>query len=101
MAKLVFEWHWDKAEANRRKHGVAFTEAVTVFGDSSSLLILDSAHSSPQEERWVLLGRSSERRLLVVSHCDRGERIRLISARPAMPKERQAYEKTRQRMGRS
>jgi uncharacterized protein len=88
---LEFEWDAEKAEANRKKHGVPFSEAVTVFGDPLSVLIPDPDHSA-REERFLLLGRSRTGRLLVVSHTERVERIRLISARPATRMEKRDYE---------
>jgi uncharacterized protein len=80
-----------KAESNARKHGVEFTEAVTVFKDPLSVTIVDPAHSVG-EERFVTLGRSGRARLLVVAHTDTKDEIRLISARPATPRERRQYE---------
>lgn len=88
---LNFEWDAAKATANLRKHGVAFDEACSVFADPLSRTIRDPMHSVG-EHRFVLLGRSSAGRLLVVAHTDRGATIRLISARPATRPERKAYE---------
>ena len=87
---LTFEWDGEKARANLEKHGVAFEEAATVFGDTLSSTIPDPLHTD--EERWVTLGRSTSGRLLVVVHTDRGGSIRIISARIAEPRERRAYE---------
>jgi len=77
--------------ANRRKHGVGFAEASTVFGDPLSITIPDPNYAI-NEERLVIVGMSSEQSLLVVVHTVRGERIRLISARPATNHERRNYE---------
>jgi uncharacterized DUF497 family protein len=88
---LNFEWNLAKDEANARKHGVTFEEASTAFGDPLSVTIPDPEHSE-REVRFLLLGRSSTGRLLVVAHTERGERIRIISARPAMRRERRDYE---------
>jgi len=91
---LVFEWDPAKAETNLRKHGVAFEEAVTVFGDPLSLSIGDPLHSAG-EHRFIIVGRSQQGRILVVVHTERGERIRLISARRATKRERTQYEETK------
>ncbi|MBZ5554209.1 MAG: BrnT family toxin [Acidobacteriia bacterium] len=88
---LQFEWDSKKAELNSRKHGVSFEEAMTSFGDSLSLTIPDPMHSHG-EKRWVLAGLSKRGRLLVVVHVERGDRVRIISARQATPKEKKAYE---------
>jgi uncharacterized DUF497 family protein len=88
---LEFEWDPVKAETNWRKHGVSFAEASSAFEDPLQYVIHDPDHSK-QEERFLLLGRSSVGRLLVVAHAERGKRIRLISARPATPRERRDYE---------
>jgi hypothetical protein len=88
---LRFLWDARKAASNRRKHGVGFQEATTVFGDSLSVTIPDPDHSV-EEERFLLLGLSNRRRLLVVSHSERGESIRIISARRADRLERWMYE---------
>jgi uncharacterized DUF497 family protein len=88
---MEFEWDEDKAEANERKHGVSFTEAQTVFGDPLSLTGYDPHHSD-EEDRYITMGTSVEQRLLVVSHTDRGDRVRIISAREATRKERRDYE---------
>ena len=87
---LQFEWDPRKASANHAKQGVSFREAVTVFGDSSSLTVPDP--SAEGEPRYVILGMSSGGRLLVVVHADRGDRIRLISARRASAREVNDYE---------
>lgn len=87
---LSFEWDGEKAQANLTKHGVAFEEAATVFGDALSFTISDPR--AFDEERYVTLGESASGRLLVVVHTDRGGSIRLISARSAEPRERRDYE---------
>ena len=86
-----FEWDPDKAEANLRKHRVSFYEAVTVFSDSLSVLLPDPDHSVG-EERYLVLGLSTQGRLLVVSFAERPPRTRIISARLATTRERQDYE---------
>jgi len=88
---LAFEWDPRKAALNLAKHKVSFDEAVTAFGDPLGQIIDDPRHSA-DEERFVLLGRSGRRRLLVVMFTERGEAIRLISARRATPRERRGHE---------
>ena len=88
---LTFEWDERKAKRNLKKHGVSFEEAATVFGDPLSLTIDDPLHSK-HEERFVTMGESVRRRILVVVHTERGDNIRIISARVATRRERKAYE---------
>ena len=88
---MQFEWDPTKAAWNESKHGVSFSEAATVFTDVLSLTGDDPDHSI-DEQRYVTFGVSSAGRLLVVSHTDRGDRIRIISARPATRSERRLYE---------
>ncbi|HYW08386.1 MAG TPA: BrnT family toxin [Longimicrobium sp.] len=90
---LSFEWDSAKDETSTRKHGVSFEEASTAFGDPLSVTIPDPEHSE-REVRFLLLGRSDAGRLLVVAHTERGQRIRIISARPAMRHERRDYEES-------
>jgi uncharacterized protein len=89
---LRFEWDPRKNAANRRKHGVSFEEARTVFSDEHGLLIDDPDHSEA-EERFILLGMSASARTLIVCHCYRssGDVIRIISARRATAAERRSY----------
>jgi uncharacterized DUF497 family protein len=91
---LSFEWDEDKAKANIKKHKVSFEEASTVFGDPLSRTIFDPLHSD-EEDRFIILGESNRRRLLVVVLTDRDERIRIISARTATRRERKDYEEGR------
>ena len=88
---LKFEWDKRKATSNKRKHGVSFEEASTVFSDFLTLTIPDPLHSE-NEERFVTIGRSAKQRTLVVAHIERGDIIRIISARVASAHERQTYE---------
>jgi uncharacterized DUF497 family protein len=88
---MHFEWDPEKARANLAKHEISFEEAMQAFLDPLSVTILDPDHSEG-EDRFVLLGQSAAGRLLVVVHTDRGEAIRLISARRATRRERRAYE---------
>ena len=87
---LIFEWDLKKANANQDKHGVSFEDASTAFRDPLSLTITDPLHSD-DEERLVLIGMSHNH-LLVVVHTERGDNIRIISARKATKKERNHYE---------
>lgn len=87
----VFEWDLVKAEVNARKHGITFDEATTAFGDPLAMLMLDPDHSLT-ETRYLLLGMSSQQRLIVVAFADRAPRTRLISARRATRPERKRYE---------
>jgi len=86
-----FEWDADKAAANLRKHGVSFDEAVTAFGDPLSVLLRDPDHSAG-EERYLVMGMSTQGRLLVVAFVERPPRTRIISARLATRRERHNYE---------
>ena len=88
---MEFAWDSEKAQSNLAKHGLSFDEAATAFGDPLSLTIPDPDHSD-DEDRFVLLGESYAGRLVVVVFTERGERIRIISARIATPRERRAYE---------
>lgn len=88
---LSFEWDTQKAENNKRKHGIGFDEAATVFADPFSLTIGDPLHSE-DEERFIIIGGSHKNRLLTVVHTERGDNIRIISARKATRKERSYYE---------
>ena len=88
---MNFEWDPAKARANRRKHRVTFEEAATIYGDALALTYPDPDHSI-SEQRFITVGMSSARRLLIVSHAARGESIRIISARKATQSERKQYE---------
>ena len=88
-----FEWDPRKAAANLTKHGVGFDEAVTVFRDPNGRIVTDPRHSVG-EERLALLGLSERGRLLAVMFTERGNRIRLISARKVTRRERTDYEET-------
>ena len=92
MNSLDFEWDENKNLSNQKKHGVSFEEAKTVFADELGRLIPDPDHSEG-EERFILMGMSSQLRLLTVCHCERGsDTIRIISARKADKLERKQYE---------
>ena len=88
---MEFEWDRKKAAANERKHGISFQEAATVFGDPLAITFADPDHSEG-EYRFLTFGVSRFNRLLVVSHTEREGRVRIISAREAMRRERKIYE---------
>lgn len=88
---MRFQWHWRKAEDNIKWHGVSFEEAVTVFGDPLAEIEPDFAHSI-DEDRFLAFGTSDQGRLLVVVFTERGDTIRIISAREMTPGERRDYE---------
>lgn len=88
---MNFEWDPVKAKRNLRKHGVSFVEAVTVFGDPLALTYPDPDHSI-SEQRFISIGLSSAGRVLIVAHADRGQSVRIISARKTTPRERKHYE---------
>jgi hypothetical protein len=90
---LNFEWDANKAKSNIGKHRISFEEASTVFGDPRSLTIPDPAHSD-LENRFITVGTSHRGKLLVVVHTERGDNIRIISARFASRRERQSYEES-------
>ena len=88
---MNFEWDPIKAARNRRKHGVPFHEAATVFGDRLAVTYHDPDHSA-SEQRFITVGMSSAGRVLIVAHADRGENVRIISARRTTQRERKHYE---------
>lgn len=89
---ISFEWDPAKAASNLRKHGISFEEARSVFYDDLALQFFD-AGSSEVEDRFLMLGMSSEARILLVCHCERegGHVIRIISARKATTNEARHY----------
>lgn len=91
MNELRFKWDDEKAESNFRKHGVSFDEAATVFYDPLYVEDYDDAHSD-EEERFKLIGKSSNGSLLVVIYTDRSGTIRIIGTRQATKNERRYYE---------
>ncbi len=89
---LVFEWDRIKANLNFPKHGVNFTEAITVFNNPLAKIFDDEAHSK-NEKREIIIGHSSRGRLLIIIFTERKQNlIRLINARVATKKERKDYE---------
>ncbi|EPF24302.1 BrnT family toxin [Microcystis aeruginosa NIES-298] len=88
---MQFEWNKNKAVKNLSKHGVSYEEAKTVFDDPLYVDFYDPEHSE-SEERYLIVGESDRGRLLIVSYTERGDVIRLISAREVTQTEREAYE---------
>ncbi|HXM35334.1 MAG TPA: BrnT family toxin [Pyrinomonadaceae bacterium] len=88
---VIFAWNVQKAAANLKKHGVDFREAATVFDDPLSTTFPDEDHSIG-ERRFLTIGESARRNLLVVAHTETGETIRIISARLVTRRERRFYE---------
>ena len=88
---MDFEWDDQKDEINLRKHGVTFAEAATVFDDPLAITFFDPDHSQ-EESRFLTIGMSIDGRVLILSHTDRGENIRIISTRAATRFERKGYE---------
>ena len=88
---LRFEWDAAKARLNLSKHSVSFEEASTAFGDRRAITIPDPLHSLA-EERFVTIGVFETGKILVVVATERGDSLRLISARPASKREKKQYE---------
>lgn len=88
---MKFEWDPQKADSNLKKHSVSFQEAALVFGDTLSITYPDPDHSV-REHRFITVGMSQSGRVLMIAHTDRGDNIRIISARRATRKERRYYE---------
>jgi len=88
---MEFEWDDKKATKNKKKHGVSFHEAATVFGDPMARTFNDPEHSTT-EHQFLTFGLSQFNQLLVVAHTDRGENIRIISAQTMTKHERKIYE---------
>ena len=88
---MNFDWDEDKATINLSKHGIAFSEAKTVFDDSFYVDFYDPDHSE-YEQRYLIIGHSERGRLLIVSYTERRNSIRLISAREVTKRERKSYE---------
>lgn len=88
---MEFEWDPAKAAENLKKHGVAFSEAMTIFADPFEVTIPDLDHSKG-EIRFLSLGLSDAKRLVVVAYTERDGKVRIIHSREGAPKERRAYE---------
>lgn len=90
---MKFEWDVNKAKSNLNKHGVSFEEAETVFDNYGSITFEDLEHSF-EELRYIEIGFSANGRLLLIVYTERGDRIRIISARPCTGNERKLYDST-------
>jgi uncharacterized DUF497 family protein len=92
MNRLIFEWDNEKNRINQKKHSISFEEAKSVFYDDNAIQFWDEDHSEA-EDRFLLLGRSSNMRILLILHCYRKQEsvIRIISARKATKNERKHY----------
>ena len=88
---MIYEWDPAKAKENLRDHGVSFDEAATVFLDPLALTFPDPDHSD-EEDREITIAVTTNDRVVFVSHCQRGDRIRIISARKVTRRERKQYE---------
>jgi uncharacterized protein len=88
---MEFEWDKQKAESNLSKHDISFLEAQTVFDDPLYVDFYDPDHSE-DEHRYIIIGESSKSRVLLVSYTERGNKIRIISARPVTKQELKAYQ---------
>jgi len=88
---VIYEWDAEKAKGNLRKHRISFEDAATVFLDPLALTFPDPDHYSG-EDREITIGRSSRQQVVFVSHCQRGDRVRIISARKATRGEHRQYE---------
>ena len=88
---MIFDWDDNKAESNKKKHGVSFAEAATAFSDLNAIKFLD-AKNSEKEERWILVGLSARSHVLLVVFIEREEKlIRIVSARKAVKEEINQY----------
>lgn len=90
---MEFIWDAAKAATNHKKHGVSFEEAQSVFDNPLAVIFTDTAHSTADELREIIIGHSQRNRLLLVAFTERFDAIRLISARPATRQEREDYER--------
>ena len=91
VIKGLYEWDSEKDQINKRKHGLSFDEAVYVFDDPDSIEFYDKEHSNVDEDRFVCIGNIGGCLICNVVYTDRWGRIRLISARKAVPKEEATY----------
>jgi uncharacterized DUF497 family protein len=88
---MIFDWDDNKADSNKKKHGVSFAEAATAFSDPNAIEFVD-AKNSEKEERWILVGLSARSHVLLVVFVEREEKmIRIVSARKAVKEEMNQY----------
>jgi len=93
MSLIEFDWDLWNIQKNEQKHGVSAVEAETAFYDQHYKLFEDTRHSTQNENRFILFGKSLENRILMVGFTKRKNKVRIITARPASKKERELYEK--------
>ena len=91
LIPMEFEWDPEKDQRNQTKHGISFDEASSVFGDPFALTV-DDPGDSWEEHRFLTTGYSNRRRLVIVAHADRDERVRVVNAREVTAAERLVYE---------
>ena len=96
MSNLEFEWSKEKAKDNLLKHNVSFEEAMTVWSDEFAAYLHDPSHSI-EEERYLMIGYSSNDNLLYVSFTERDDKIRIISSRKATKSERKRHEENKEK----
>ncbi len=92
MKEAKFDWDQWNIQKNEMKHGVSSLEAESTFYDEKSHIYEDTKHSTPNEKRYILYGKSLESRILMIGFTLRNEKVRVITARPASKKERKIYE---------
>ena len=92
MRDIQFDWDIWNVQKNEIKHGVSALEAESCFYDSRHKIYEDRKHSIPRERRYILYGKSMENKILMVGFTVRGDKVRIITARPASRKERNVYE---------
>ena len=97
---MKFEWHESKNQSNKRKHGILFTEALSIFSDPFILSKYDKDHSAENEDRWNSIGEASANAVLMVVHLVREDenKIRIISARKATNNEKKMYYYRREKL---
>ena len=93
---IEFEWNFEKADINKKKHGISFEEAKSVFDDFHSYIFDDELHSL-LEYRFIIIGYSRFNKIITVSYTERQNKIRLISARLSTKNERKIYERNNQK----
>jgi uncharacterized DUF497 family protein len=94
LAAMEFEWDPRKSELNRRKHGITFEEALTVFADPLAR-VFDDPHHSGEELRQIIVGHSKRHRVVMVYFTERRDRVRIIGARNTTKQERFDYEENK------
>jgi len=92
IEELFFEWDTDKDKENIKKHGICFDLAKTVFYNENRIELFDEKHSNRGEERYITIGMiKEETKLILLVYTVRKNNIRIISARAAGAREKEAY----------